>query len=293
MVQPTHVPDFSFRIWEKNIISVITPGNEHVVHHMIVSKCNGSFPELDMQTAVCAGQERDRSVKWPHHCTQFAFWAVGGGAFYFPENAGYPIGNDGYNFYKIEMHYNNPSLRTDIIDSSGLRLKLTSKLRKHDVGGFGVSHDTSKRQIIPPQEKAFITRAYCAAQCTTEGLGNMTEEVKIIAAGQHAHLLGVGVTTRHFRNGVELKPIMDDPYFDFNFQSMRSVTKERTLKPGDSIIVECTLNSMGRQNATFGGLSTTEENVYDILFRLSCFTIGSMWKRSRIRYVQPDVNEGK
>ena len=59
----------------------------------------------------------------------------------------------------------------------------------------------------------------------------MTDEVKVIAAGQHAHLLGVGVTTRHFRNGVELEPIMDDPYYDFNFQSVRPLTKERVIKP--------------------------------------------------------------
>ena len=55
----------------------------------------------------------------------------------------------------------------DIIDSSGMRIKLTSKLRQHDVGGLGIAHETSTRQVIPPQEKAFVTRAYCTQQCTT------------------------------------------------------------------------------------------------------------------------------
>ena len=59
----------------------------------------------------------------------------------------------------------------------------------------------------------------------------LNEDIKAIAGGQHAHLLGVGVTTRHFRNGVELEPLMDDPYYDFNFQSIRPLRQERVIKP--------------------------------------------------------------
>ena len=64
-----------------------------------------------------------------------------------------------------------------------------------------------------------------------QGLQNMTEDIKIIAVLQHSHLLGRGVTTRHFRNGVELEPLMDDPNYDFNFQSFRPLKKERIMKP--------------------------------------------------------------
>ena len=54
----------------------------------------------------------------------------------------------------------------DIIDSSGMRVKLTSNLRQHDVGTLTVAHETSKRQVIPPQETDFITRGYCTHECT-------------------------------------------------------------------------------------------------------------------------------
>ena len=56
-------------------------------------------------------------------------------------------------------------------------------------------------------------------------------EIKVIAAIQHAHLLGVGVTTRHFRNDVELEPIVDDQYYDFNLQQVRPVNPARIIKP--------------------------------------------------------------
>lgn len=34
----------------------------------------------------------------------------------------------------LQIHYDNPSLRTDFEDSSGVRMKMTANLRKYDVG---------------------------------------------------------------------------------------------------------------------------------------------------------------
>ena len=56
-------------------------------------------------------------------------------------------------------------------------------------------------------------------------------EIKIFAGLHHSHLLGVGMKTRHFRNGTELSPLMFDPDYDFNFQEMRQLPKERAIKP--------------------------------------------------------------
>ena len=56
-------------------------------------------------------------------------------------------------------------------------------------------------------------------------------EIRIVGDIQHAHLLGVGMKTRHFRNGVELEPLDNDPNYDFNFQNMRLLKKERVVKP--------------------------------------------------------------
>ena len=56
---------------------IITPGNEKYVHHIVFQKCNGSHPDLDGKMAVCAGEERDKSVHWPQ-CQSFGVWAYGG-----------------------------------------------------------------------------------------------------------------------------------------------------------------------------------------------------------------------
>ena len=60
---------------------IVTPGNEHNVHHMIVSRCNGSYPHLDMKTAICDDSKNEMD-DWPSDCGQFALWAVGGGVSY-------------------------------------------------------------------------------------------------------------------------------------------------------------------------------------------------------------------
>ena len=55
-------------------------------------------------------------------------------------------------------------------------------------------------------------------------------EQTVVAGFLHAHLLGVGITLRHFRNGVEIEPMMDDPNYDFFFQEVRPI-RNRTIKP--------------------------------------------------------------
>ena len=56
-------------------------------------------------------------------------------------------------------------------------------------------------------------------------------EINIFAALQHSHLLGRAIKTRHFRNGTELPTLMDEPHYDFNFQELTMLPKQRVVKP--------------------------------------------------------------
>ena len=64
----------------------------------------------------------------------------------------------------------------------------------------------------------------------------------MIAGLQHAHLLGVGMTTRHFRNGTEIEPLFDDPNYDYYFQEMRPLKRERLIKPVSTVNAEKFVN---------------------------------------------------
>jgi len=61
------------------------------------------------------------------------------------------------------------------------------------------------------------------------------QELKMFGVFQHAHLAGVAITTRHYRNDTELPPIMTDPNYDFNFQEVRKLPQERTIYPVRSV----------------------------------------------------------
>ena len=63
-------------------------------------------------------------------------WAIGGYGEILPEHIGVPIGeaNKAASYFVLETHYDNPHLRNDLIDNSGMRFYLTDNLRQYDAG---------------------------------------------------------------------------------------------------------------------------------------------------------------
>lgn len=65
------------------------------------------------------------------------------------------------------MHYDNPELKNDIVDKSGLRLYLTKQLRDHDLGLITLGTDGAPMSLqIPPQSNEFTYTSICYPQCT-------------------------------------------------------------------------------------------------------------------------------
>ena len=64
------------------------------------------------------------------------------------------------------MHYDNPGLHGNVVDSSGLEVSLTPHLRKYDSGLLTVGHDVTSFHIIPPGEERFTTVGHCPEICT-------------------------------------------------------------------------------------------------------------------------------
>lgn len=97
-----------------------------------------------------------------------AGWGVGGEPFAFPEEAGYPVGEEhgGSTYYMFEAHYDNPALHENVVDSSGMEVLLTPKLRKYDSALLTVGHDVSSLHLIPPGLDHFTTVAHCPDMCT-------------------------------------------------------------------------------------------------------------------------------
>lgn len=52
-----------------------------------------------------------------------------------------------------------------VIDNSGIRMRLTSQLRQHDIGSLVVGHDVSAYHVIPPRQPQFVTKGFCSENC--------------------------------------------------------------------------------------------------------------------------------
>lgn len=261
---------------------IYTPGNERMIHHLVIQRCPGKHPELHNAKGECF---LNWPKGWPRCPEIFIGWATGGGPYYFPPNTGYPVGgpND-FSFMVMQIHYDNPSHRSGVIDNSGIRMRLTPTLRQHDLGTLVIGHSVAPFQVIPPHESKFVTKGYCAQQCLSQSMDRgQVNEIRVVSVMHHAHLYGSGMKTRHFRNGTELKPIYDDPNYDFYFQEFVSLKDEVVIKRGDSLRTDCTYTTSRRSDPVFGGLSTREEMCESLMYYypqldvMACTSVPEMW----------------
>ncbi|XP_022247444.1 DBH-like monooxygenase protein 1 [Limulus polyphemus] len=186
-----------------------------------------------------------------------AAWGIGGETMVLPDHAGIPFGGMENKYFMIEVHYDNPALHRDVVDSSGLRLFYTKKLRKNDAVTLMAGANVGKTVIIPPGQQKYVVAGHCGHRCLEKVVPE--DGLKIFAVFPHSHLIGKEILVRHFRNGSELAPIVVDRNYDFNYQEYRYLPEEVTILPEDHLTVECVYDSTSRQTTTFGGFSTKDE----------------------------------
>lgn len=138
--------------------------NEDIVHHMEVFHCETDVDvEIPMYNGDCDQLPAEAKV-----CSRvISLWAMGASAFTYPPEAGLPIGGPEYNPYvRLEVHFNNPTLKAGLTDESGLRIKLISKLRKYDSAIMELGLEYTDKMAIPPGVLALPLSGYCIAECT-------------------------------------------------------------------------------------------------------------------------------
>ncbi|XP_076359948.1 tyramine beta hydroxylase [Tachypleus tridentatus] len=235
----------------------IQHGNEPVVHHMEVFHCEVPDDlELPHWNGPCFDKTKPAILET---CKRvLAAWAMGAPPFYYPEEAGLPIGGNNFShFLMLEVHYNNPELRDDWVDSSGMRLFYTNELRPHDAGILEVGLEYTDKMAIPPKQKVFELNGYCVAECTRTGLP--PEGITIFASQLHTHLTGTRVFTKHSRGGVELPELNRDNHYSTHFQEIRFLKQRVQLFPGDALITTCRYTTVDREKITLGGFAISDE----------------------------------
>ncbi|KAF5270747.1 hypothetical protein FQA39_LY01485 [Lamprigera yunnana] len=240
-------------------------GNNHTtfVHHMILHECEIKYnvPNLKKWEEFAKNSGRpcygpEMPIEWEICLTPLVAWAIGSKGENIPKHVGLPLAFRTPTYYMLEVHFDNPSMKR-AIDTSGLRLHYTHKLRLNE-GGFLVAGVTiSPLQLIPPLQLEYKSGGYCSMDCTREVLPR--DGVNVVSVLLHSHLAGKKLKLRHVRGDKELAPIAQDEHYDFNYQQARTLSHEVTILPGDGLITECTYSTTNRKNPTLGGYSTREE----------------------------------
>lgn len=55
---------------------------------------------------------------------------------------------------------------SDVVDSSGMRIRVVEKLRKYDAAIMELGLEYTDKMAIPPGQLAFPLSGYCIAECT-------------------------------------------------------------------------------------------------------------------------------
>lgn len=186
-------------------------------------------------------------------------WALGSRGQALPDDVSMPIEKLERlsEYFVMEVHYNNPSERDDLVDDSVLNVILSRNKRPKEGAYMQVAVDVGYKMFLPPNQTQLLTAAHCPPECTSKAFPK--SGIWIFAVGLHTHLLGRKLKFRHFRNGKELPVIVEDDNYDFNYQELRHLTNQVQVLPGDSLTVECTYDSTSRTTPTFGGFPTHDE----------------------------------
>jgi len=196
---------------------IIQTKNSDFVHHYLVfgslsNKCDGEFEEL------------------------IYGWSNGMKSSALPDFLGLPFnGEHQFNSFKLQIHYNNPLLYSDIVDSSGVRLYWTSKLREQEMGIFSIGDPWVKKTGLLG-EKMSKHDFNCPSSCTET---HMTEPITVFSEIHHAHRLADQTVIDQFRDGKKIRSGKVE-YFDWRSSGLTPVIQDPFIvEPGDALTMSC------------------------------------------------------
>jgi dopamine beta-monooxygenase len=248
MKQPHHIIRFD---------GIVSPQSDGIVHHMELFHC-----DIDPNIIIPPFNERCTSEEKPmmlRPCRRvIGAWALGATNFTYPKEAGGLIGGpESPRFLVLEVHFNNPYLKKNIIDQSGIRLYYTPDLRKSDAGIMEVGLEYTPKNSIPPETNEFRISGYCASECTEASLP--ANGITVFASQLHTHLTGIKAFTRIIKKNGKIVTLNVDQHYSPHFQEIRLLPEPIRIERGDAILHTCVFNTENRENMTYGGYGINDE----------------------------------
>lgn len=244
--------------------AVVQQHSSEQVHHIVLYHCE---PEDFAGISVAdVNQPCSQIPKAAQRClarTIIAAWAVGGLAFYYPNDVSYSIGGPGSSqYFLMQMHYDNPRGLTGVVDSSGIKVVLTETPRQYDAGVLVIGQ-VLQGMFIPPRATNYTLVAECSSDCTSRLIP--PSGITFVASLLHTHEAGRGLAIRQFRGGNELLPPVDiNLNYDFDYQQVNIIPR-RVIEPNDRLTLECFYDNVHNETIV-GGESTQEEMCFGFIY---------------------------
>eukprot|EP00803_Ostreobium_quekettii_P010956 evm.model.scf_201EXC.9 EVM.evm.TU.scf_201EXC.9 scf_201EXC:105485-112982(+) len=245
--------------------------NEEMVHHFVMFVCE--------EPTDRPGEILEDESEMDDECEESVYlWAPGNGNFSLPSNAGISVGKGtGRLSFELQIHYDNPLLQTGRTDASGIRMHLTSDLRKDEVGLLWSGMVTSVGEI-PPKEEVVFSATICQLVIDET---QAPDGITVFSNVPHMHFLGrrlwtdiLRVPSEDLHTGgnfisdlTQLEKVGElsrEDNFDFNVQRWSHMAALK-LRNGDILATTCVFNSTERNESTFGGEGTFDEMCVDFI----------------------------
>ncbi|XP_013379177.1 dopamine beta-hydroxylase isoform X2 [Lingula anatina] len=229
-------------------------GNIMVLHHMTVYGCSKKPQRM--------GPHQCNMVR---ECQQLlTVWSTGMEGYCLSKNTGVPFGNGSYEYLAVEIHWNNPELRSDYTDNSGMRMFYTDQLRPFSEGTAAFGQYALE---IPPGVDSLTMSGVCQSKCTEE---KFNQDINVTAVLMHMHYQGIAGKLEQWRDGKLLRVVADDPFYTYETPNLHTFDPPIVFKKGDEFRTYCTFTSKrGKKqrhaNTTYFGLGTQDEMCFALI----------------------------
>lgn len=201
----------------------------------------GGAPFFSPETAPFVHHYLVLSSDQPDACdysTMLAGWAPGDIGLELPENTGMPIFGQGQaKSIIIQIHYHNPNLKENLMDSSGYELFFTFKPREFEMAVLQVGDPFRELSGTPVGEGLSQWTFECDTTCSTLALGD--ESVTVVQESLHMHTKGVRMVNELVRDG-EVIHTASVEVFEFEQQGSYLVPMQPyQVQPGDTFRTSC------------------------------------------------------
>ncbi|XP_061193883.1 DBH-like monooxygenase protein 1 [Saccostrea echinata] len=216
--------------------------NAHVMHHILLFGCT---------------QKSSVSMDKPEHCGMsvgdcfdiIGLWTVGASGECFHRDIGFRLGQHGYKYFVLQIHWNNPQKKSNYFDGSGMVLHYTPSKRIADAGILTIGQGYFE---IPPQREEVIVTGHC------ENIA-MNGSIYFTRALNHMHYLGRKMKIEQFRGGEKIRYITNEDNYNYDSPVITEYLSPLELKAGDTLKTTCTFKSTSRTKTVFYGDGTNDE----------------------------------